>query len=97
MVMHSFTTYLAEETSEEKLSHLEHGEDHVINAGDAGFRHAIDTLTGTHEMLTGKKSGVSLSTKYDGSPSCGFGYNPDNGRIFVAYKYKIKKGPHTTM
>jgi len=91
--MHSFTTYLAEETSEEKLSHLEHGEDHVINAGDAGFKHAIDTLTGTHEMLTGKKSGVSLSTKYDGSPSVVFGYNPENGRFFVASKSIFNKEP----
>jgi hypothetical protein len=91
--MHSFVTYLVEETSEEKLSHLEHGEDHVINAGDAGFKHAIDTLTGTHDLLRGEKSGVSLSTKYDGSPSVVFGHNPENGRFFVASKSIFNKEP----
>ena len=91
--MHSFTTYLAEETSEEKLSHLEHAEDHVINAGDAGFQHAIATLSGTHDALSGKKSDVSLSTKYDGSPSVVFGTNPENGRFFVASKSIFNKEP----
>lgn len=91
--MQSFISYLVEETSEEKLSHLEHGEDHLINAGDAGFNHALETLRGTHNLLSGEKSGVTLSTKYDGSPSVVFGHNPENGRFFVASKSIFNKEP----
>ena len=78
----TFKSFLTESTSEEKLTHLEHAEDHHINAGSEGFQHAFNTLHQTHQLLTGKKSEASISTKYDGSPSIVFGYHPENGKFF---------------
>ena len=46
--MLSFSTYLVESANEEKLTHLEHAEDHPINAGEEGFKHAFNTLNVTH-------------------------------------------------
>ena len=49
--------YLLKESAanEEKLKHLEHAEDHPINAGVEGFKHAVNTLTAVHKTLTGPK------------------------------------------
>jgi hypothetical protein len=91
--MINFSTYLIETATEEKLTHLEHAEDHPINAGEAGFTHAKTTLMGVHDALRGKTSKVSISTKYDGSPSIVFGYHPENKRFFVASKSAFNKNP----
>ena len=91
--MFSFSAYLNESANEEKLTHLEHAEDHPINAGEEGFKHAFNTLQETHRALQGKKSSVSLSTKYDGSPSVIFGHHPETGRFFVASKSVFNKNP----
>jgi len=90
--MLTLTSFLSEAT-EEKLTHLEHAEDHPINAGHEGFQHTFNTLHGVHEALTGKKSKVSISTKYDGSPSVVFGHHPENGRFFVASKSVFNVNP----
>ena len=91
--MLSFGTYLIESANEEKLTHLEHAEDHPINAGEEGFKHAFNTLNDTHNALLGKRSKVSLSTKYDGSPSIVFGHHPEFPRFFVASKSAFNKNP----
>ena len=91
--MISLTGFLIEATDESKLTHLEHAEDHPINAGHQGFMHAFDTLHQTHQLLTGKKSNATISTKYDGSPSIVFGTNPDNGKFFVASKSAFNVTP----
>ena len=91
--MFSFSAYLNESANEDKLTHLEHAEDHPINAGEEGFKHAFNTLQETHRALQGKKSSVSLSTKYDGSPSVIFGHHPESGRFFVASKSVFNKNP----
>lgn len=91
--MFSFSSYLNESANEEKLTHLEHAEDHPINAGEEGFKHAFNTLQETHRALQGKQSSVSLSTKYDGSPSVIFGHHPETGRFFVASKSVFNKDP----
>jgi hypothetical protein len=80
-------------TTEEKLTHLEHAEDHPLNAGHEGFKHAFDTLHQTHELMSGRKSKASVSTKLDGSPSVVFGTNPDNGKFFVASKSAFNATP----
>jgi hypothetical protein len=85
--------FLSEATTEDKLTHLEHAEDHVLNAGSAGFDHAKKTLTGIHNALQGKTSNVSISTKYDGSPSIVFGRHPESGKFFVASKSAFNKNP----
>lgn len=93
--MIDFKLYLTEAhaSSEEKLTHLEHAEDHPINAGAAGFAHAKKTLVGVHDAMQGKKSSVSISTKYDGSPSIVFGHHPETGKFFVASKSAFNKTP----
>jgi len=91
--MLSFHSYLIESSNEEKLKHLEHAEDHPINAGGEGFKHAFHTLEGVHNLLQGKASKVSVSTKYDGSPSVVFGHHPENKKFFVASKSAFNKDP----
>lgn len=78
---------------ESKLTHLEHAEDHVINAGKEGFAHAHKTLMGVHDALSGKRSNVQITTKYDGSPSVVFGYHPTSGKFFVGSKSVFNKNP----
>jgi hypothetical protein len=77
----------------EKLSHLEHAEDHVINAGEAGFKHATRSLIGVHHALLGHKTQVKVTTKYDGAPSVIFGTHPENKKFFVASKSAFNKTP----
>lgn len=91
--MRNFLSFLAEAASEEKLKHLEHAEDHPINAGAEGFKHAVNTLNAVHNKLLGKKSNVTVTTKYDGSPSIVFGHHPENGNFFVASKSAFNKNP----
>lgn len=92
--MIEFKSYITEATSsEEKLQHLEHAEDHPLNAGEAGFAHAKDTLTGVHHALQGKESNATITTKYDGSPSIVFGHHPETGKFFVASKSAFNVNP----
>ena len=92
--MITLTQLIVESTaSEEKLTHLEHAEDHPINAGAQGYEHAKRTLTSVHNALLGGKSDATLSTKFDGSPSIVFGHNPENGKFFVASKSAFNKKP----
>lgn len=91
--MTSFKSFLAEELDETKLKHLEHAEDHVINAGNEGFSHAFHNLKDVHDKLTGKKNDTKVTMKYDGSPSVVFGRHPETGRFFVASKSVFNKNP----
>lgn len=93
MKFKSFFTEASVGASEEKLTHLEHAEDHPINAGDEGFQHAFNTLHQTHELLAGRKSKASVSLKLDGSPSIVFGTHPENGKFFVASKSAFNATP----
>lgn len=90
--MLTLRTYLSEAT-EEKLTHLEHAEDHVINSGMEGFAHAFHNLEDVKEQIQSKKNKTKITTKYDGSPSIVFGHNPDNGQFFVASKSAFNKEP----
>lgn len=90
--MLTLTTFITEAT-EDKLTHLEHAEDHVINAGFEGFAHAFHNLEDVKDQLQGKKNKTKITTKYDGSPSVVFGTNPDNGQFFVASKSAFNKNP----
>lgn len=93
--MKAFTTYLSEArwATEDKLTHLEHPEDHIIKSGEPGFHHAFNTLKSTAEHLQGHDGGTRIMTKYDGAPSIVFGRNPENGRFFVASKSAWNKNP----
>ena len=85
--------YLIEATDESKLTHLEHPEDHMLNAGYAGYHHAVNTLTHAHHILSGKETEAKTSEKYDGSPSIVFGHHPETGRFFVASKSAFNANP----
>lgn len=92
--MKSFQTFLVEAAaSEDKLKHLEHAEDHPINAGAEGYQHAVKTLHAVHNAMQGKPSDAHITTKYDGSPSIVFGHHPDTGKFFVASKSAFNKNP----
>lgn len=91
--MTSFRNFLAEEVDEKVLKHLEHAEDHVINAGNEGFSHAFHNLKDVHDRLSGKKNDTRITMKYDGSPSVVFGRHPQTGRFFVASKSVFNKNP----
>ena len=64
--MLSLLKYLTEAASEEKLKHLEHAEDHVINSGMDGFAHAYHNLEDVKDQIGGKKNSTKIATKYDG-------------------------------
>lgn len=86
--------FLTEAVSDEsKLTHLEHAEDHVINAGEKGFAHAYHNLHDVHDMLKGKHTPTTVTTKYDGSPSIVFGHHPETGKFFVGTKSVFNKDP----
>jgi len=92
--MKNFSTFLAEAAaSEDKLKHLEHAEDHPLNAGAEGYEHATKTLHAVHQAMQGKPSDASISTKYDGSPSIVFGHHPTTGKFFVASKSAFNATP----
>ena len=92
--MLNFKFFLTEAVSDEsKLTHLEHAEDHVINAGDKGFAHAYHNLQDTHDVLKGKKTKTTITTKYDGSPSIVWGHHPENKKFFVGTKSVFNKDP----
>ena len=91
--MTSFRNFLAEEVDEKVLKHLEHAEDHVINAGNEGFSHAFHNLKDVHDRLSGKSNDTRITMKYDGSPSVVFGRHPQTGRFFVASKSVFNKNP----
>lgn len=91
--MLSFKFFLTEATDESKLTHLEHAEDHVINAGEKGFAHAYHNLTDVHDKIKGKHNDTRITTKYDGSPSIVFGHHPETGKFFVATKSAFNKSP----
>lgn len=93
--MRNFTTYINEArwATEDKLTHLEHPEDHIIKSGEPGFHHAFNTLKSTAEHLQGFDNGTRVMTKFDGAPSVVFGHNPENGKFFVASKSAWNKNP----
>ena len=92
--MINFSAYITEAVSDEsKLTHLEHAEDHVLNAGEKGFSHAYHNLVDVHDKLKGKHNNTTVSTKYDGSPSIVFGHHPETGKFFVGSKSVFNKTP----
>lgn len=92
--MKSFQTYLTEAANkEDKLTHLEHAEDHPINAGKEGYEHAVKSLHSVHQAMTSGGKNAHIATKYDGSPSVVFGHHPTTGKFFVASKSAFNKNP----
>lgn len=80
-------------TSEKKLTHLEHNEDHALHSGAAGTQHAIDNLNAVYDKLNGKKNDADVQVKHDGSVSVVAGYHPENGKFFIGTKGTFNKTP----
>jgi len=92
--MKGFSQFLNEDVAEiGRLSHLDHAEDHALNAGHKGVHHAIRTMVGVHHALLGHNTPVKLTTKYDGAPSVVFGTHPETKKFFVASKSAFNKTP----
>jgi hypothetical protein len=91
----SFIQYLKESVDDEsKLLHVKHNEEHVIDSGTEGFKHAFHTLNDTHNAIEGATHSSTRNTvKYDGSPSIVFGYHPKTKKFFVASKSAFNKEP----
>ena len=92
--MINFTNFLTESKLDvEKLTHLEHAEDQMINAGHEGMSHTAGAMDDVLDFMSGKKTKTRITTKFDGSPSIVFGINPENGKFFVASKSAFNKNP----
>jgi len=74
-----------------KNTHLEHLEDNILNAGSAGGLETVEFLQNFGNMLTGKRSDISISTKWDGAPAIVCGRDPVNQRFFVGTKSVFNK------
>ena len=95
--MINFKTYLTEAAEPapkgKALTHLMHEEDKLFYGGYKGGASADSNLRSMHDMLMGRKSGVTASTKFDGAPSIVFGKHPKTGQFFVATKGAFNKTP----
>jgi hypothetical protein len=80
----------ADETTH--IKHLHHSEENVFH-GKHSLNHAIDSLSGVHNKLQGKKNNTEISTKLDGSVSLVFGHHPITKKFFVATKSAFNKEP----
>lgn len=91
--MFNFKTFLIE-SSDDKLKHLTHVEDRIIDHGHQGYEHAITHLYAVHDKLKGRRLGRSITTvKKDGAPSVVFGHHPETGKFFVGSKSVFNKTP----
>lgn len=78
----------------EKLQHLSHLEDLILDTGIAGLRDSILFLLDIRNMLAGQSNGkINVTVKFDGAPSIVCGINPENGRFFVGTKGVFAKTP----
>lgn len=82
------------ESKEGKNTHLEHIEDHIFNRGHTGAQEALNYMSSLVNMLHGSvSSSISMSTKWDGSPSIISGKDPATGKFFVGTKGVFAKNP----
>lgn len=89
-MMLTFKQYLAEE----KNLHLVHAEDAVIDGGVEGTRRVINYLRAIRDMFAGNVSKkINMNTKFDGAPAVFAGYDPADGKFFVAKKGIFNKNP----
>ena len=74
-----------------KNTHLEHLEDNILNAGSSGGIETVEFLKNFGNLLSGKKSDLRISTKWDGAPAIICGKDPVNQRFFVGTKSVFNK------
>lgn len=74
-----------------KNTHLEHLEDDILNSGSAGGKNAIQFLRELGKMLSQPKSGIKITTKWDGAPAIVCGTDPQTQKFFVGTKSVFAK------
>tara|TARA_B100000427_G_scaffold142420_1_gene118619 strand:- start:5256 stop:6488 length:1233 start_codon:yes stop_codon:yes gene_type:complete len=74
-----------------KNTHLEHLEDDILNSGSTGGFTVVDFLKNFGLLLDGRKSELSISTKWDGAPAIICGTDPVTGQFFVGTKSVFNK------
>lgn len=74
-----------------KNTHLEHLEDDILNSGTAGGFNVVSFLRSFGDMLSGKSSDVSITTKWDGAPAIICGTDPVTGKFFAGTKSVFNK------
>lgn len=80
--------------TEEKNLHLVHAEDAIIDGGVIGTRRVIDYIRAIRDMFAGNATRkVNVNTKFDGAPAVFAGFDPADGRFFVAKKGIFNKNP----
>ena len=91
----TFKSFLIENTSPVKLTHLTHIEDFIFDRGRDGVKQAIDILKNIFKQMTDKNAPeqVKLSFKFDGSPSLVWGIDPHTKKFFVGTKSVFAKTP----
>jgi hypothetical protein len=88
--MLSFSQFI----TEEKNLHLVHAEDAVIDGGVNGTRQVINYLRSIRDMFAGNATRkINMNTKFDGAPAVFAGYDPADGKFFVAKKGIFNKNP----
>ena len=77
---------------EAKNLHLTHIEETIITDGSSGAKEAVEFLKGVRQMLSSNmRSGVNVTTKWDGAPAIFCGIHPDTKKFFVATKSLFNK------
>lgn len=74
-----------------KNTHLEHLEDDILNSGTVGGFNVVSVLRSFGNMLSGSRSEISVTTKWDGAPAIVCGTDPVTGRFFVGTKSVFNK------
>jgi hypothetical protein len=83
-----------EQLSENRNTHLTHIEETIITDGAEGARNAINFLKEVGNMLSSNvRTGVNITTKWDGAPAIFCGIDPADGKFFVATKSVFNKNP----
>lgn len=83
-----------EELSENRNTHLTHIEETIITDGADGAKNAINFLKEVRNMLSSNvRTGVNITTKWDGAPAVFCGIDPADGKFFVATKGVFNKTP----
>lgn len=83
-----------EELSENRNTHLTHIEETIITDGSSGAENAINFLKEVRNMLSSSvRTGVNITTKWDGAPAIFCGIDPSDGKFFVATKSVFNVNP----
>lgn len=97
--MLQFARFLIEAEHKMKLDSpnvdVNHVEDAVLRHGHEGVHQSAEFMDKTHDMLSGHKSTLQHTAKFDGSPPLVFGLHPVTGKFFVSSPQGQSKVNHT--